>query len=124
MIFRAAGCATAGIAIGQGAAVNQAHVRAKNGRQGLGSQHFPGRAFCNDAMLETNDVVGMVRYRGKIVADHELRETMLLAQFFQQLAKDLLALKINPGGGFVKHEQIRSFTEGQRQQYTLDFSTG
>ena len=86
---------------------DEAHVHAEQGHKVFLRQHLVGRAFREDMPFEADDVRGVVEDHAEIVADHKLREPFGGAQFVQQLAEQVLSLKIYPGRGLVEHEQFR-----------------
>ena len=65
---------------GQGVRFDQTHMQPKGDAQVGWSEHFLRRAFGHHAMLQADDMGGVMCDRGEIMADHELGKMLFLPQ--------------------------------------------
>ena len=72
-----------------------------------------GRALCYQRLIERNDVRGIVGGQWQIVRYHNLGKAALPPSPVQKLPEFPFAAHVNPGGGFVKKEQIGIAHEGR-----------
>ena len=84
-------------------------------------QHFGHGRGDDDALLgQHGHAAGEGKKRVQIVRDHDDGQAQLLVQRLQQRAKGIGTVGVQPGRGFVQHEQGRIHDERARQRHALD----
>lgn len=87
-------------------------------------QHFRGVSGSDELVIYADNVRGMSCDCGQIVADHQLGEFSLAAEFFQKTAAEFFALKIHSGSWFVQHHDFRFLQQRHAEHDPLEFTAG
>ena len=93
--------------------------------EGFGRERAFRRALAFDvAVLEAQDVMGLLRDHRRIVRGQQDRDGLVRVNALNQIVKTDLILKIDAGGRLIQEQEFRIRFEGQSEEDALLLAAG